>query len=78
MQLRGRTAGTGVGGARGDSGGPMYIKRADGRVGARGIIIHGENVVTCGSTAEPTTCYSTVHGVGIHRLLARWGVTIET
>jgi hypothetical protein len=68
-----------VAGAQGDSGGPVYVNRSDGRVGARGIMTTGYTPVTCGSTAYPdTTCYAVMYAVGITRLTSHWGVTVET
>lgn len=63
--------------AVGDSGGPVYIKRSDGRVGARGVISKGSKWVTCGSTATSTTCYNKVFSIGIHKIERRFGISIE-
>lgn len=76
--FRARGDGDGVSVAGGDSGGPIYDPRSDGRVGARGIISAGSNTTPCGSVAEPTTCYVNVYGISITRLLNRWNARIET
>jgi hypothetical protein len=46
----------------GDSGGPVYINKTDGRVGARGIIYGGSGYQTCPSTAVSPNgnCFWTV------------------
>jgi len=74
-----RLTGDGASGGRGDSGGPIYIRRDDGRVGARGIIQTGRNPMDqCGqTTAEPTVCFRVVFSVGIQTLLDRFNVRIE-
>lgn len=66
-----------VSAAIGDSGGPIFTEPVNGRVRARGIISAVSGSATCGSLAEPTTCYTSVYGIGIHRLLDRWDATIE-
>ncbi|WP_235735796.1 S1 family peptidase [Nocardioides alcanivorans] len=60
-----------------DSGGPVYIKRSDGKVGARGVISQGNKPVICGSTAAPTTCYNKVFSIGIHKIENRFGISVE-
>ncbi len=63
----------------GDSGGPAYSNRTDGRVTARGIIYGGSSLTDCGQVRfSVSNCYSTVYIVGIERLLNLWAVTIET
>lgn len=65
--------------APGDSGGPVYVNRTDGRVGARGIIANViVNEVTCGSTAEPIDCWRNAEAVGIQYILDAWNASIET
>lgn len=74
-----RSSGSGVTVAAGDSGGPLYVMRSDGRVGARGILTSASGSISCpaGSTAEPTDCYTSVYSVGIHRLVDYWNLTVE-
>lgn len=79
--FRAQIQGAGVAVGGGDSGGPVFLYRADGRVGARGIIYGGQPAggVSCpASTSVPTVCYTTVVAVGIHNVLALWGAEIET
>lgn len=64
----------------GDSGGPVYIQRDDGRVGARGIM---QGVSGTGSCTSPTfesydACGASVYFVDILRLEDTWGVTVQT
>lgn len=62
----------------GDSGGPVYITRSDGMVGARGIISGGANsVVPCGSSATATTCTQGGFGISIRHIADRFGVKVE-
>jgi hypothetical protein len=65
---------------QGDSGGPVYALRSDGRVSARGTISQGENQVTCPSTASGLDegCFSTVWFSPINPILDRWEQTIQT
>ncbi len=85
-----RYADTGAGAtvATGDSGGPIYVERADGRVGARGIQSAGQtqSIVACPPVADnnpPVTCYHVAVGVGIHNIIDYWsahghpGLTVE-
>lgn len=72
--------GNGVTTASGDSGAPVYSKRADGRVGARGI--HSGAVqfgASCPSSMRfPQALCGTVSiAVGIHQLKDRWNVQVE-
>lgn len=63
----------------GDSGGPVYHNRADGRVGARGIIWGGSDPSNCGAVAWPVlNCYHEVWFNDIQRVANAWPVTIET
>lgn len=74
-----RVGAAGVVAGAGDSGGPVYLMRADGKVGARGIITNGIHAtVPCGGSAEPTTCFDRIEATGIHNLLSYWNSTIET
>jgi hypothetical protein len=67
-----------VSAAIGDSGGQIYTEPdSNGWVRARGIISAVSGSTDCGSTAEPTTCYTSVYGIGIHGLLNRWDATID-
>ncbi|MBB3045573.1 hypothetical protein [Nocardioides soli] len=74
--------GPGLNVATGDSGGPIYIQRSDGRVGARGVMNKRWGTpVTCSGiryNAAGIECYTGVFSVGIHKVLAQWGVSIET
>ncbi|WP_418060887.1 hypothetical protein [Pimelobacter simplex] len=63
--------------ALGDSGGPIYVKRSDGRVGARGInsaaILGTEMTCPAGSVRWTVTrCFQTGIGVAINRVLDYW------
>ncbi|HVK28568.1 MAG TPA: hypothetical protein VM575_09505 [Nocardioides sp.] len=79
--------------ASGDSGGPVYIQRTDGRVGARGVIMGGDTakVVGCPSgmpvqgdpiPGDPSgtgvLCFWEGYAISIPRLLNRWNATLET
>lgn len=66
-----------VSAAIGDSGGPIFTEPVNGQVRARGIISAVSGSTDCGAIAEPTTCYTSVYGIGIHRLLDRWDATID-
>lgn len=69
---------TGVAAAGGDSGGPVYEKLSNGRVGARGIISNTTaSPITCGSTSEPTSCYRWTNAVNISWVLNHWNAVIE-
>jgi V8-like Glu-specific endopeptidase len=73
-------SGSGVTSINGDSGAPVYVKRSDGRVGARGIHIGGLDTVSCPSDRRfnpQGDCSSQALAVGIHQLESRWGVTVE-
>ena len=62
----------------GDSGGPVYIMKSDGTVGARGIISGGANdVVACGSSAAATTCTKGGFAISITSIEDRFGVRVE-
>ena len=72
-------ASSGVATVGGDSGGPVYANRSDGRVGARGVIHGGAGDVPCPSMAAPTNkCLRQVFYVPILDVLSTWGVEIET
>lgn len=67
--------------AQGDSGGPVYALRSDGRVSARGIINGGLDRVTCPSLAysHGVQCFNTVAFSAINTILDEWVYqTIET
>lgn len=63
--------------AGGDSGGPVYAYRSDGRVGARGVMSAGQYERPCGPTAEPAVCQAYAYSVSIVRILDHWNATIE-
>lgn len=72
----GNTA-SGITVAQGDSGGPIYVERSDGRVGARGIQSGGmtSSVVTCPAVADnnpPVLCFRVAVGVSINRIIDWW------
>lgn len=63
----------------GDSGGPVYENRSDGRVNALGVVYGGSTPGQCGSLRSPVSnCYRTLVYPAIRPILARWGVSIET
>lgn len=63
----------------GDSGGPVYENRSDGRVNALGVIFGGATSVPCGSTRFSTKkCYRDVYYPAIKPILSSWNVSIET
>jgi hypothetical protein len=63
----------------GDSGGPVYQSRSDGRVNARGVIYGGDTAISCGSVRFSVgNCYAQVWFTDITRVTALWGVKIET
>lgn len=65
--------------AIGDSGGPVYALRSDGRVSARGIISALAAPTTCSiSTAQPTLCSYDIAFAPISTILTRWGRTVMT
>jgi hypothetical protein len=69
--------------AEGDSGGPVYALRSDGRVSARGIIFAGLDawMVTCpaGSVAvTPNRCWYGGYFSPINTILDHWDKTIKT
>jgi len=69
----------GVGGAVGDSGGPVYEDLGNDRVGARGIIQLGDVPVTCVNVRmSNTTCYNYVRFASMPDVLDEWNVKIET
>ncbi|MCP2324216.1 hypothetical protein HDA40_002723 [Hamadaea flava] len=63
----------------GDSGGPVYQNRSDGRVNARGVIYGGDTAISCGNVRfGVSNCYAQVWFTDITRVTALWGVKIET
>lgn len=63
----------------GDSGGPIYRTRSDGRVTALGVIYGGSESVACGSTrVPPSFCARTLLYPAVRPILERWDATIET
>lgn len=66
----------------GDSGGPVYHRRGDGRVNAKGIILQGAEQLPQSSCAPMrytgNPCYNRVRYHPIRPLLPLWGVSIET
>lgn len=69
--------------AEGDSGGPVYALRSDGRVSARGILSRGLDAwqVTCpaGSVAvTPNRCWYGGYMSPINTILDHWNETIKT
>jgi len=63
----------------GDSGGPVYQNRSDGRVNARGVIYGGDTSISCGNVRFGVgNCYKYTWFVDITRVTALWGVTVET
>lgn len=63
----------------GDSGGPVYETRPDGRVNALGVIFGGSESVACGSTRFATSkCYRTMVYPAIRPILDYWNVELET
>lgn len=63
----------------GDSGGPVYQSRSDGKVNARGIIYGGTIDASCGVVRfSVNNCYSQAWFVDITRVTAAWGVSVET
>lgn len=71
----------GMAGASGDSGGPIYRKRSDGRVGASGIISYGKGLTECSGLRNPRwvagSCYQTVYAPRIEAILNAWDARIE-
>lgn len=73
------TSSTSVATVGGDSGGPVYLQKTDGRVSARGVIYGGSGAVACGSVRlTVSNCYSTVFFTDITRLESAWNVQVET
>ncbi|MQW77187.1 hypothetical protein GHK92_15040 [Nocardioides sp. dk4132] len=65
--------------AGGDSGGPVYHPRGDGRVGARGIHYGGTGNPTCSPVRfAVSNCSNKSTFVDIVRILNQWDVDIET
>jgi hypothetical protein len=66
----------------GDSGGPVYMNRDDGRVGARGIIYGGNVDGNCGDVRfAVSNCFRTVWFNDIESVLNQWngiGLSVET
>ncbi|NUT35512.1 MAG: hypothetical protein HOV79_20865 [Hamadaea sp.] len=63
----------------GDSGGPIYQNRSDGRVNARGVVYGGDTSISCGTVRFSVgNCYKYVWFTDITRVLNLWGVSIET
>jgi hypothetical protein len=76
-----------VAGIRGDSGGPVYHVRGEGRVDAKGIILQGSQDVQCNNyrfdPSKPppnadTGCFNRVRYQPIRPLMSVWNVSIET
>jgi hypothetical protein len=67
---------TGITTVAGDSGGPIYVERADGRVGARGLVSAGflSDAGDCPSVADGPAynCLKWAIGVSITDVLAYW------
>lgn len=72
--------GTTVSVVGGDSGGPVYQMRSDGRVNALGIIYGGTNPGTCPSRrfTNGTNCYRTVYYNDVQLILSDWNLVIAT
>lgn len=69
----------GVAASEGDSGAGVYIVKADGTLGARGIISTGIAPRSCGGAVwGPAECFSRFYAVDIKDLEAAWGVKVET
>lgn len=70
-------------GGSGDSGGPVYIERSDGRVGARGIYVNGvpEYFLDCNNIGRfppgDDGCDRRINVVAIDRLEKMWNVIVE-
>jgi len=77
MRAHSRSRGR-VAAAEGDSGGPVYHTRKDGRVGARGVISGGDTQVSCSRTTLKARCFHRVYFVPIREVLKRWGASIKT
>jgi hypothetical protein len=75
-EVRNRTAAPA--GGPGDSGGPVYSNRSDGKVAARGIISGGMENIACGGSAVPVTCGRVGRFIPIADVLKAWGVRLET
>lgn len=72
-------ASTGITVAQGDSGGPIYVERSDGRVGARGIQSAGRGTTEVIPTSNcPNTatgggrCFRSGVGISVTRILDYW------
>lgn len=80
--------GGGILGGTGDSGAPVYIRRNDGRVGARGIYTTGlaSGYTSCtgqfwfnaDNVTDSQECDTRAGVVGITHLTDRWNVTVES
>lgn len=71
----------GIAASVGDSGAGAYVVKADGSLGARGIIVEGqtESATSCGQTVWGTAwCSSKFFAVNIKDLEAQWNVKVET
>ncbi len=63
----------------GDSGGPVYSNRSDGRVTARGVIYGGDIDANCGDVRWAVgNCFRRVYFIPILDVLNRWNVSLET
>jgi hypothetical protein len=72
--------GSGVTSTGGDSGAPVYVMRADGRVGARGIHDGGVVATTCPTDTagfEAGSCSTTSMAIPINEIEDRWTVHVE-
>jgi hypothetical protein len=83
FRARTTTSGRVIGGA-GDSGAAVYVRRSDGKAGARGIYVSGVagfqdfcRVIRHGSNTS-TSCDTRINVVGIGSLLGRWDARLET
>jgi hypothetical protein len=61
-----------VAAGKGDSGGPVFAHRVDGRVNAKGTISAGQYQVTCPAGSPSSKCYRVVYYVGIFTSLAHY------
>jgi hypothetical protein len=63
----------------GDSGGPVYQQKSDGRVSARGVIYGGLDDVSCGNVRFPVgNCFGIVYFNDITGIERAWNVKVET
>jgi len=61
-----------VAAGKGDSGGPVFANRIDGRVNAKGTISAGQYQVTCPAGSPSSRCYRVVYYVGIFTSIAHY------